>query len=101
MMRWMFVCCVVFNKLDSHLCLIWLTISRGVNERGEWVLPEFGAFEPKHKKHGIKNVGLAITIGPDDASEMRVERADDVVAEIRLEVGDLEMVDFHILLEGQ
>jgi hypothetical protein len=64
-------------------------------------LPEFGAFEAEHKKHGIKNVGLAITIGPDDAGEMRVERANGVVAEIGLEVGDLELVDFHILLEGQ
>ncbi len=64
-------------------------------------MPEFGAFESKNKKHGIKNVGLAITIGPDDAGEMEVERADGVVAEIGLEVGDLELVDFHTILEGQ
>ncbi len=66
-----------------------------MNEGGEGVLPEFGAFESEDKEHGIKDVGLAVAVGPDDAGEVRVEGADGVVAEIRLEVGDLELVDFH------
>ncbi len=64
-------------------------------ERGKCVLPEFGAFEAEDKEHGVKDVGFTVTVGSNDASEMLMKRADDMAAEIRLEVEYFKMADFH------
>ena len=58
-------------------------------------MSEFGAFEAKNKEHGVKDVGLAITIGSYDTSKMLMKRTNDMVAKIRLEVKDFKLADFH------
>ena len=61
-------------------------------------LPELVGLEPEDKKERVDEVGLPTPVGPYNAGEPMIERAEPVRAEVGLEVFKLEVAQLHQIL---
>ena len=68
-------------------------VLRVVDEDGDLLGPDLLGAVPEDEEHGVDDVGLAGSVGPDDGREGFVERAQRLFPRVRLEVVVLDVGD--------
>lgn len=75
-------------KMNFDFTVWQVGVVRGVMDKGRnFALSHLASSETKHKQEGVDNVRLSGSVWSDDGGERCVERSDNLLSCITLEVG--------------